>query len=347
VIGAGYWGPKVLRNFAALPEARVTMVCDLVPRHLQAVGEQHPEVFLTADVAQLLASDVEAVAIATPVRTHFRLAEQALRAGKHVLVEKPLTANAREAAQLTLLAERLGLVLMTGHTFLFEPAVERLRTLVQSGELGEIWHVTSQRLNLGLFRSDVNVLWDLAPHDVSILLHVLGARPTCVSARGSGHVQPGIPEVAYVELQFPGNIMAHIHVSWLDPGKVRRLTVIGSQKMAIYDDTADPKLCVYDRAVVPIDAEGGPPELLYRYGETVPIALPPLPEPLERQCAAFLGHVRTRSYPRTDARLALEVVRVLEHADASLHEGGERQTLSSSAEAMSGCQPAARAHATV
>lgn len=327
VIGAGYWGPKVLRNFAALPEAQVSMVCDLDPARLREIGEQYPALALTTEFEQVLASEVEALAIATPVHTHFRLAEQALRAGKHVLVEKPLTASARQSAQLALLAEQQGLVLMTGHPFLFEPAVERLRALVHSGELGEIWHVTAERRNLGLFRQDVNVLWDLGPHDISILLYVLDALPSTVSARGACHVQPGIQDVAYIELQWPGNTMAHVHVSWLDPAKVRRLTVIGSKKMAVYDDGADPKLCVYDRGVVPLDEAPGMPRLLYRFGDTVPLALPSLPEPLQRQCAAFLAHVRTGSSPCAETRLALQVVHVLEQANASLQQDGRPRTL--------------------
>jgi predicted dehydrogenase len=185
-------------------------------------------------------------------------------------------------------------MLMVGHTFLFEPAVEALRDLVQSGELGEVWHVTSRRLALGLFRRDVNVLWDLAPHDISILLEVLGAEPTVASARGACHVQPGIHDVAYVDLRFPSGVMAHVQVSWLDPGKVRRLTVIGSKKMAVYDDTAADKLCVYDHAVA--SCEDTPSQLLYHLGETTSLSLPTA-EPLRRQCAYFLDCIRSGTRP--------------------------------------------------
>ncbi|HZS01071.1 MAG TPA: Gfo/Idh/MocA family oxidoreductase, partial [Chloroflexota bacterium] len=212
VVGAGYWGPKLIRNFAALLEAELVAVCDLDPSRLQEVGKQYPDVQLTTDYAALLAGPAAAVAIATPVNTHYTLVKQALLAGKHVLVEKPLTARVREAAELVALAEERGLMLMVGHTFLFEPAVEALRDLVRRGELGDIWNVTMRRLNLGLFRPDVNVLWDLAPHDLSILLEVLGRPPIAVSARGASHVQPGIQDVAYIELRFPGNVMAHVHV---------------------------------------------------------------------------------------------------------------------------------------
>jgi predicted dehydrogenase len=327
-VGAGYWGPKLIRNFAALPEAELCAVCDLDPTRLQQVGEQYPDVELTTDYGAMLAGAVEAIAIATPVNTHYALVKQALLAGKHVIVEKPLTANVRQAAELVALAEERGLMLMVGHTFLFEPAVEALRDLVQAGELGDVWHITTRRLNLGLFRPDVNVLWDLAPHDLSILLEVLGSEPIAVSARGACHVQPGIQDVAYVELRFPGDVMAHVHVSWLDPGKVRRTTVVGSQKMAVYDDTEPEKLLVYDRAVVPMDEEAPDvaPELLYRFGDATGIPLPAA-EPLRRQCAYFLECVRTGARPRPHGREGMAIVHILEQADRSMQNNGHREEL--------------------
>ncbi|HLH23178.1 MAG TPA: Gfo/Idh/MocA family oxidoreductase [Chloroflexota bacterium] len=328
VVGAGYWGPKLIRNFAALPEAELRAVCDLDRTRLQEVGEQYPDVQLTTDYAAMLAGEVDAVAIATPVNTHYQLVKQALLAGKHAIVEKPLTANLRQAAELVALAEERNLMLMVGHTFLFEPAVEALRDLTRRGELGDIWHITTRRLNLGLFRPDVNVLWDLAPHDISILLEVLGTKPTAVSARGAAHVQPGIQDVAYVELRFPGDVMAHVHVSWLDPGKVRRMTVVGSQKMAVYDDTEPEKLLVYDRAVVPIetDEDEGAPDLLYRFGDATSIPLPAA-EPLRRQCAYFVECVRTGARPRKYGREGMAIVRILEQADHSMQHHGHRAEL--------------------
>jgi predicted dehydrogenase len=322
IVGAGYWGPKLVRNFAALPEAELYAVCDLDPTRLQEVGEQYPDVQVTTDYAGMLAGAVEAVAIATPVNTHYPLVKMALQAGKHVIVEKPLTTNVPQAAELVALAEARGLMLMVGHTFLFEPAVEALRDLIRRGDLGDVWHITTRRLNLGLFRPDVNVLWDLAPHDLSILLEVLGSEPIAVSARGACHVQPGIQDVAYVELRFPGDVMAHVHVSWLDPGKVRRMTVVGSQKMAVYDDTAPDKLRVYDRAVRPQDGK-----LLYHFGEDTAVALPVGVEPLRRQCAHFLECARTGARPRPDGRHGLQVVRILEEADGSLQNEGDREAL--------------------
>jgi predicted dehydrogenase len=325
VVGAGYWGPKLIRNFGALPEAELFAVCDLDRGRLQEIGEQYPDVQLTTDYAAMLAGPVEAVAIATPVNTHFFLVKQALLAGKHVIVEKPLTANVREAAELVTLAEERGLMLMVGHTFLFEPAVEALRDLVRRGELGDVWHVTMRRLNLGLFRPDVNVLWDLAPHDLSILLEVLGSEPIAVSARGACHVQPGIQDVAYVELRFPGDVMAHIHVSWLDPGKVRRMTIVGSKKMAILDDVAEDKLTVYDRGVDSVETNGRA-QLVYRFGEGESVALPK-DEPLRRQCAQFVDCIARGEWPAAYAEQGLNVVRILEQADRSLQSSGDVETL--------------------
>jgi predicted dehydrogenase len=326
IVGAGYWGPKLVRNFAALPEAELYAVCDLDPTRLQEVGEQYPDVQVTTDYAGMLAGAVEAVAIATPVNTHYPLVKMALQAGKHVIVEKPLTTNVPQAAELVALAEARGLMLMVGHTFLFEPAVEALRDLIRRGDLGDVWHITTRRLNLGLFRPDVNVLWDLAPHDLSILLEVLGSEPIAVSARGACHVQPGIQDVAYVELRFPGDVMAHVHVSWLDPGKVRRMTVVGSQKMAVYDDTEPEKLLVYDRAVMTMEGAGDQPELLYRFGDSSGIPLPAA-EPLRRQCAYFVECVRTGARPRAHGREGMAIVHILEQADRSMQNNGHREEM--------------------
>jgi predicted dehydrogenase len=287
------------------------MICDLDPKRLHAVGEQYPDVALTTNYQDLLDSDVDAIAIATPVKTHYALVKQALLAGKHVLVEKPLTANVRQAAELVALAKAQGLLLMVDHTMVLSPAVRKLCELVRGGELGDIWHVSMERLALGLFRRDVNVLWDLAPHDISILLEVLDAQPIATSARGACHVQPGIQDVAYVELRFPGDVMAHVHVSWLDPGKVRRMTVVGSQKMAVYDDTEPEKLLVYDRAVMTMEGAGDQPELLYRFGDSSGIPLPAA-EPLRRQCAYFVECVRTGARPRAHGREGMAIVHILE-----------------------------------
>ncbi|HEY7066712.1 MAG TPA: Gfo/Idh/MocA family oxidoreductase [Chloroflexota bacterium] len=325
VVGAGYWGPNLIRNFAALPNVALAMICDLDPRRLHAVGEQYPDVALTTSYQDLLESDVDAIAIATPVKTHYELVKKALLAGKHVLVEKPLTADVRQAAKLLALAEERGLLLMVDHTMVLSPAVRKLAELVRSGELGEIWHVSMERLALGLFRRDVNVLWDLAPHDISVLLEVLGEQPIATSARGACHVQPGIQDVAYVELRFPGNVMAHVHVSWLDPGKVRRMTIIGSKKMAILDDVAEDKLRVFDRGVDTVE-ENGRPQLVYRFGDAESVDLPK-DEPLGQQCAQFVNCIVTGSWSPAYAEQGLNVVRILEQADCSLQNSGHREAL--------------------
>lgn len=327
VVGAGYWGPKVIRNLAALPQAELAVVCDLVPERLAAVAAQYPAVRTTRSYAELLAAEIDAVAVATPLGTHYELVKRALCAGKHVLVEKPLAATTRQATELVALAAEHGRVLMVGHTFLFEPAVEALGILVRSGELGEIRHISAQRLNLGPVRYDANALWDLAPHDIAILLDVLGQAPEAVSARGAAYLQPGVHDVVHLDLWFPGQVLAHLHLSWLDPVKVRRMTVVGSQKMAVYDDLAPQKLVVYDCGVVLAPNGTARPEPLYRLGEARPVPLPVTDEPLRRQCAYFLDCVRYGMRPAPDGRLGLTVVRVLEQASQSLHHHGRRERL--------------------
>jgi len=321
VIGAGYWGPKHIRNFSELPGARATMVSDLDERRILAIQAQHPGIRTTTNYHDLLSSpDVDAVVIATPVSTHARLAHEAILAGKHVLVEKPLAASSGEAEELLRLSEEHNRVLMVGHTFLYNPAVHALRKLVQDGSLGEIYYVHTQRLNLGLFQRDINVIWDLAPHDISILMYVLGADPIAVGASGSAHVQSRIEDVAFLQLAFPNNVSAAVHVSWLDPNKVRRITVVGSKKMAVYDDVETlEKIRVYDKGVeAPPKTESfGEFQLSYRYGD---ILIPHVSatEPLRLECQHFLDCIQQGQRPLTDARQGLAVVRVLETAQAAL-----------------------------
>jgi predicted dehydrogenase len=328
VIGAGYWGPKHVRNFSSLPDARMCAVADPDPTRLAAIQWQHPHVSLTTNYCELLdRADIDAIIVATPVRTHASITREALRAGKHVLVEKPLAASEREAEELLELAEATGCVLMVGHTFLYHPAVRALRRLVEQGELGEIYYAHAQRLNLGLFQHDINVLWDLAPHDISILMYVLGADPTEASARGHSHVRPGIEDVAHLDLLFPGRVHASIHLSWLDPKKVRRMTIVGSRKMAVYDDVQTlEKIRVYDKGVEapPHTSEFGEFQLSYRYGD---ITIPYLDggEPLQLECSHFLDCIKTGATPLTDGSHGLKVVRVLERAQASLDQGGTPQ----------------------
>jgi predicted dehydrogenase len=337
LVGFGYWGPKLMRNFSEMPGASLEWCADLDPQRLARVNEQHPAVRTTPSFEEMLRSDVGAVVVATPIRTHYRLAKAALRAGKHVMVEKPLTANSDEAAELTRLADAHGLTLMVGHTFQYNAAIRALRDIVASGEIGEVYYVDSARLNLGLFQPDINVLWDLAPHDVSILLHVLQLDPIAVSARGSASIMRGVHDVAYVEVRFPGNILAHVHLSWLDPCKVRRVTIVGSKKMVVCDDLAEvEKIRIYDKGVDrPRDTDRFSEfPLSYRYGG-VNIPYIPFSEPLRTQCDHFVECIRTGARPLTDGNVGWKVVQVLEQADKSLQNGGAREGLFGSLAPMS------------
>lgn len=323
VIGCGYWGPKLIRNFYELPQSRVTMVSDLSAERLKAIQQMYADTITTTqNYKELLESDrVDAVCIATPIRTHYKLVKEALEAGKHVLVEKPLTASSAEALELCRLAEQKGLILMVGHTYEYNPAVEYLRDLVHSGELGDIYYIDSARLNLGLFQRDINVMWDLAPHDFSICSFVLnGDEPFRVTARGASHIMPRIEDVVFVEARFSNNIYANIHVSWLDPYKVRRLTIVGSKKMVVFDDTENSeKLKIYDTKVVPSEEDGSGEFRTFGYF-TGDIRIPHLKaaEPLKVECLHFLECISSGQTPRSSGRVGLKVVKMLEAAEESL-----------------------------
>jgi predicted dehydrogenase len=331
IIGYGYWGPKIARNLAEMPDVELAAIADRDASRLARMQERFPSVRPTESATELLTrSDIQAVIVATPIRTHYALARAALLAGKHVMVEKPLTANSQESEELAALADELGLTLMVGHTFQYNPAVRALRELVASGELGEVYYVDAARLNLGIFQPDVNVLWDLAPHDVSILLNVLQADPIAVSARGSASVQPTVHDVAYLELRFPGDIMAHVHLSWLDPCKVRRVTIVGSKKMVVYNDVSDvEKIRIYDKGVErPYETDTFDDfHLTYRYGG-LQVPYIPQSEPLRAQCEHFVHCARTGERPESDGHMGARVVRILELADRSLHDGGQRESVS-------------------
>jgi predicted dehydrogenase len=329
VAGFGYWGPKLVRNLSEMADAELTWVSDLDVARLQRVKSQYPSLRVTSSFDEMLRSDVDAVVIATPIWTHYRLARAALLAGKHVMVEKPLTNSAVEAEELTQLAESLGLTLMVGHTFIYNSAVRALREIVQSGEIGDVYYVDAARLNLGLFQTKTNVLWDLAPHDLSILLHVLDRDPVSVSARGSSSVTPGVHDVAYLEVRFAEGLLAHVHLSWLDPCKVRRVTIVGSKKMVVYNDLHEvEKIRIYDKGVErPYETDRFSDfHLTYRYGG-VNVPYIPVEEPLRRQCEHFVDCIRTGARPQTDGRSGAKVVRILEEADRSLHNGGTRVML--------------------
>lgn len=318
-----------MRILHSLGEANLVAICDCDDVRLDQMRSNYPYVRTTSEVGELLGQDLDAVVVSTPVSSHYHLTKEALLNDKHVLVEKPMTTTFRDALELIELAQARGKVLMTGHTFLYHPAVNFLRQLVMSGELGEIYYIDSARLNLGLIRPDVNVVWDLAPHDASILLYLLDETPVSVSARGMGHLDPSVCDVAYLELAFPSETLAHIHVSWLDPCKVRRMTVVGSKKMAVYNDVSDEeKIRIYDKGVALLDKDGRfsawPPS--YRYGD-VTIPFISNDEPLQLECIDFLHSTLGGTRPRSDGWAGLEVVRILEMAITSLVGGGEWQRL--------------------
>jgi predicted dehydrogenase len=330
VIGCGYWGPKLARNFYEIPGAELSWTSDLSQDRLGHMKELYPKVHTTQDYRDVLQSDVDAVCIATPVSTHYRLVLEALRAGKHVLVEKPVAASVQEAEEIVAEGERLNRVVMVGHTFEYNPAVEAVKEIISNGELGEIYYINGTRVNLGLFQPDINVVWDLAPHDISILLYILGLVPEKVSARGGMYVQrkKGIHDVAYLSIYFPNGVLADIRVSWLDPCKIRRYTVVGSEKMLVYDDIAEEKILIYDKGVdVPAYSDTVEEfHLSYRYGDVLPYPVE-WNEPLRVECQHFLQCIREGTEPRSSGKVGLRVDRVLEAAQRSLLNGGMREDI--------------------
>jgi len=329
VIGCGYWGPKLIRNFYELPDCHLTQICDLDESKLQPLQKQYPQVRITTRYSDLFQSEIDAVVIATPVKTHYGLVKEALLHRKHVFVEKPMTASCQEASELISLAAAQKRILMVGHIYEYHPAVSFLKQLIQNGDLGEIYAIDAHRLNLGLFRPDVNVLWDLGPHDICIILSVMGKEPVSVSARGSGHLNPGLCDLAYLELNFSNGTSAHIHLSWLDPRKVRQITVIGSKKMAVYDDVAEAeKIYLYDKGCAFTPCNGNsttwPPH--YHYGD-VTIPYISNTEPLRIECNHFLTSIRDRITPLTDGAAGLKVIRILEAANLSINNEGQRVNL--------------------
>ncbi len=324
VVGCGCWGPHLVRNLHDMPDVDLVGVADRRPERLAYALRAYPTVRPFPDHTELLDADVDAVVLATPIDTHFALAREALAAGKHVLVEKPLATSVAEASELVRLARDIGRMLMVGHTFLYNPAVRELRRLVESGELGRIYYADSARLSLCLLQRDRNVVWDLAPHDVSILVHMLGEYPVQVSARGSACIEPDVHDVCYLELIFPDST-ANLHVSWLDPDRVRRLTLVGDRRMAVYNDASpNEKLRIYERGVeCPVADSYGEFELAYRHGR---IEIPHIQwrEPLRLECEHFAHSVRTGTRSLSDGEHGLAVVAVLEAASRSLELGGRR-----------------------
>lgn len=329
-VGLGYWGPNVLRNFSLLPEVRVKTCCDLDPAVLARVRRHYPALQTTTDFAQLLGDDeIEAVAITSPSATHYELARAALLADRHVFVEKPIALTAAQAEELVELAEARGRVLMVGHLLMYHPAVTRLKKLIDGGELGEIYYVYASRLNLGVVRRNENAMWSLAPHDISVALYLLQEEPTVVAAQGLTYLQPGVPDTVFLTLRFASGRAAHIHVSWLDPHKVRQITVVGSRKMAVFDDVeATEKLRIYDKGVELPQQHSLPgyesygDSLSLRFGD-IHIPRVEMREPLRIECQHFVDCVLKGQRPLSDGRNGLQVLRVLEAGQRSLDREGE------------------------
>jgi predicted dehydrogenase len=326
VVGLGYWGPNLVRALHDVPQAEVSWICDVSTESLEKVGRRFPGCRRTTELDEVLGDpQVDAVAIATPVSTHHPLASAALHAGKHVFVEKPLAASSVEALDLLELAEERDLVVMPGHTFLYSPPVRTIKNLIDSGELGEIYFISTSRVNLGLHQPDVSVAWDLGPHDFSILRYWLEETPTHVTALSRGCIIPGTPDVAFINLEFASSTIAHVEISWLAPSKLRRTTIVGSRKMVIYDDTsaAEP-VRVFDTGVMIKDPETfGEYKLTYRTGDIVSPHVDAA-EPLCVELTDFCSAINDGVLPHSSGELGVEVVKIIEAVDASLGDDGSR-----------------------
>jgi predicted dehydrogenase len=332
VIGCGYWGPNLMRNFAENEAAQLRWLCDTDEERLIAMGRRYPAARTTTDYQQLLTDrELDAIAVVTPVATHYPITKAALLAGKHVLVEKPLTATAREAEELIELADRNRRALMVDHTFVYTGAVRKMKEILKSGELGDLLYFDSVRINLGLFQRDINVLWDLAPHDLSIMDYLIERQPIGVSALGSCHIEPGIENIAYLVMKFPDDFIAHFHFNWLAPVKIRRTLIAGARKMILYDDIEPTeKVRVYDKGVTANrigDREADYQTLVsYRTGDVWAPKLDAT-EALHHVVAEFLDSIRSSRKPLTDGESGLRVVSILEAAQQSIKKGGEIKVL--------------------
>jgi predicted dehydrogenase len=336
VVGCGYWGPNLVRNFKGLPNCSLKAMCDLSEARLKHMRSLYSDVEGVTDFEHLLNGvGLDAVVVAAPVRHHYSLAKASLLAGKHTMIEKPMASSSAECEELIEIAERQGLVLMVGHTFLYSAPVRKIVEIVQAGDIGEIRYINSRRLNLGLFQRDINVAWDLAPHDISIILHVLGEMPLTVNCQGNAHVTQGIEDVTNISLSFRQKRFATIQSSCLEPRKIREMTIVGTRRMIVYDDLqTHEKIRIYDVRVE------RPPHYdtfadfhySYHYGDSY---IPHLQqeEPLKAECQHFLDCIENGAKPLTSGREGLELVRILEAASSSLKSYGAPVTFSPSLEA--------------
>lgn len=327
IVGCGYWGPNLIRNFFQARDSELVALCDMDKKRLNQMQEAYSVKKVYTDYRDMLKSArIDAVVVATPPKTHYSLARQALLSGKHVLVEKPLSFSSEDAKKLIALAKKKKRVLMVGHTFEFNPAVIKIKECIASGELGKIFYIYSTRVNLGRVQDNINAMWSLAPHDISIINFILNSTPRKVRAYGSAYINKGIEDVVFMNLEFKGNITAQIHVSWLDPSKIRKMIVVGSKKMLIYDDIDNEgKIKIYDKGVerlAPDRSSYGLYQMKLRAGD---ILIPKLKlyEPLRRECEHFIDCVLHNKRPDTDGENGLKVVDVLEAGQKSLDQDGK------------------------
>jgi predicted dehydrogenase len=323
VVGYGYWGPNVVRNLDRLESAEVVAVCDKSPASRKKVAKDYPDVLVTEDSAELVSSpDIDAIAVVTPVWTHYELAKAALLNGKHIFVEKPFTSNAAQAQELIELAAQRNLKIMVDHTFLFTGAVTKIKQLLDEGSLGKLYYYDSTRVNLGLLQHDVNVVWDLAPHDLSIIDHLIEQTPEAISATGQTHLN-GHEDVAYITVYFPDKVIAHINVNWLSPVKVRTTLIGGEKKMLVWNDLeADEKIKIYDKGVKVTSREGLYDLLVhYRSGDMWAPRIEQV-EALNRELSYFVDCIANDKTPVNDGEAGLRVVRMLEAANESIRQRG-------------------------
>jgi predicted dehydrogenase len=329
LIGYGYWGPNLSRNFHELPSSDLVVIADMKEERLKQAQSKYPNLLVTNDYRELFNMDLDAVVVSTPPVTHYAITKDCLEHNLNVLVEKPMTLKSTDAQELIKLAAAKDLTLMVGHTFEYNSAVHALKKYIDSGDLGEIYYIDAARLNLGLFQRELNVLWDLAPHDISILLYLLGENPISVSAQGIPCVYQNVYDVAFLNLVFPRNVTAHVHVSWLDPCKVRRITVVGSKKMVVFNDIEnEQKLKVYDKGVDAPEYPNGFGEFQYNY-RSGDITIPRIAfsEPLRQECQHFIDCIVNHTEPTSSGYDGYRVIKILETAERSLCNGQGREEI--------------------
>jgi len=325
VVGCGYWGPNLIRNFNTLPDCNLKLICDRDEQRLRHLTDLYSGVEAVTDFENMLkGSDLDAISIATPVRHHFPLAKASLEAGKHTLIEKPMAVSSEECAELNEIADRNGLVLMVGHTFLYSSPVRHIKKIIDDGEIGAIQYISSRRLNLGLFQKDINVVWDLAPHDISIILYLMGDEPVSVNCQGSANVTPGVEDVAMLSMHFKSGGYASVHNSWLEPNKVREMTIVGTKRMIVYDDVEPlQKVKIYDMRVErpPHYDNFAEFQYSYHYGDMI---VPRIQheEPLRVECQHFVDCIANGDRPFTCGESGKDLVEILEASTESLKVGG-------------------------